>query len=263
MRINTVVGGSWRGPGGPKVLVENPDQGVGYSVERLLIGQGYDVAVCEGPDSRQARRCPLVATGECDLATNADVIVHSLNLDRRDHAEVLQALRERHPDANIVVEIPEPSIARHQELLEGCSVLRFPATRASLTDAVEAAVAARTHGDLPDQRKRWRQLRRLVVKSDVVPTIMVHVVGPVTSTERAYAEQKLAHVLRFAPAAVPIAHLELRFETDPGWKRPALAKATIDVNGHRVHTHADATSMFVAIDALSAHLRRRLEDLVR
>lgn len=159
MRTKDVVGGPWKGPGGPRVLVENPDFGIGYSMERLLIERGYDVAVCEGPDCNQARRCPLVATGECDLAANADVIVHSLNLDRPDHAAVLQALRERCPGARIVVEIPTPSIARHQELLEGCSILRFPATRTTLNNAVEVAVASRTHGHLPDQLKRWRQLR--------------------------------------------------------------------------------------------------------
>jgi hypothetical protein len=54
MRTRDVVGGPWKGAGGPRVLVENPDLGVGYSVERLLIEQGYDVAVCEGPEYRDA-----------------------------------------------------------------------------------------------------------------------------------------------------------------------------------------------------------------
>jgi hypothetical protein len=136
-----VVGGPWSGPGGPRVLIENPDFGIGYSAQRVLIEQGYDVAVCEGPDHRQGRRCALVATGECDLAANADVIVHSLDLDHPDHAGVLRGLREGFPTARIVVEVPQASIEDHAEVLEGCSLVSFPATRASLTDAVRAALA--------------------------------------------------------------------------------------------------------------------------
>lgn len=261
MRTKDAVGGPWKGPGRHRVLIENSDFGTGYSVGRLLMEEGYAVAVCEGPDCRQARRCPLVATGECDLAAKADVIVHSLDLNRPDHAEVLRALRGRYPAARIVVEIPEPSVARHRELLEGCSVLHSPATRTSLTHAVGTAVATLSRGRLHHRPQRRERPRNSVVTTDVFPTVMVHVVGPVTSTERAYAEQKVAYVLRFAPVPVPFANLELRAETGPGWERPALAKATIGVNGHHMCAHADATTMFVTIDALVARLRRRLEDV--
>lgn len=257
-----VVGGPWKGPGGPRVLVENPDLGVGYSFERLLIEQGYGVAVCEGPDCWKARRCPLVATGECDLAANADVIVHSLNPNRPEHAEVLQALRSRYPTAPVVTEIAEPAMAHHRELLRGCSVLRFPATRTSLTRAVHAAAATHKGGRVHRRRARWEPSASALAEAGVVPTIVVRVAGPVTTTERTYAEQNVADALRVvAPALVPSASLELRAETDPGWNRPALAKATIDVNGRPVRVHADATTMFVAIDVLVARLQRRLEDL--
>jgi ribosome-associated translation inhibitor RaiA len=250
-----VMSGPWKGPGGPRVLVENPDFGIGYSAQQVLMDEGYDVAVCEGPDRAQARHCALVATGECDLAANADVVVHSLDLDRSDHAEVLRELRRRFPDTPIVVEVRTSSIVRHQELLNGCSILRFPATRATLTKAVEAAVASRTHGDLLDQPKRWTQL---VTKTESVPTIMTHVVGPVTSAERMYAEHKVGHALREAPTA-PLASLELRMETDPGWPRPSLAKVTVDRDGHCIRVHADAATMFVAVDTLVARLRDRLD----
>jgi len=146
MKSKDVVGGPWSGPGGSRVLIENPDLGIGYSAERLLIREGYDVAVCEGPDRRQGRRCPLVETGECELAAHADVIVHSLNPDRPEHEEVLWALRECCPGASIVVEVPEPTVERHRELLGGCSVLAWPATRASLTNAVETAITEARRG---------------------------------------------------------------------------------------------------------------------
>jgi hypothetical protein len=146
LKTKDVVGGPWSGTGGPRVLIENPDFGIGYSAERLLIKQGYNVAVCEGPDRRQGRRCPLVETGECDLAAHADVIVHSLNLDRPEHAEVLRALRECYPQARIVVEVPKPSVERHRELLGDCSVLALPATRESLTTAVRAAMTTVARG---------------------------------------------------------------------------------------------------------------------
>lgn len=103
--------------------------------------------------------------------------------------------------------------------------------------------------------------KEVMMRTEVPPTSMVHVVGPVTSTERAYAERKVARVQRFAPAPVLFTNIELRAETDPGLERPALAKATVDVNGHCVRAHADATTMFAAVDALAARLRRLLEDL--
>jgi ribosome-associated translation inhibitor RaiA len=261
MQTMDVIGGPWKGPDGPRVLIENSDLGVGYSLERLLIEQGYAAAVCEGPDCRQGRRCALVETGECDLVSNADVIVHSLDLDRRDNAEVLQALRSCYPAARTVVEISEPSVARHRELLEGCSLLPFPATRTSLTSAVEASLARLALGCLDQWPGRLQPPGNSVVATDVIPTITAYLVGPLTSTERAYAEQKVAYVLRFAPVLAPVADLELRFETGPGWERPALAKVTVDVNGRRVRVYADAATMFVAVDALAARLHRRLEEL--
>ena len=92
-----------------------------------------------------------------------------------------------------------------------------------------------------------------------VPTMMIHTSGPITSAERAYAQRKIADAQRFASAPVRCTKVELRAETNPSWERPALAKATVDVNGLIVRAHADATTMFAAIDALEARLRRRLK----
>lgn len=125
----------------PRVVVENPDFGVGYAVEKVLEGAGCEVAVCGGPDQLVDHQCPLVFDGACDLVAGADVVVHSLNLDRPEHAEVLRALRSKHPEVPLIVEVPGPSADRHAGLLDGCVVVPFPATRASLLDALGIALA--------------------------------------------------------------------------------------------------------------------------
>jgi len=127
----------------PRVVVENPDFGIGFAVERVLENAGYDVTLCGGPDSLARHECPLVFTGTCDLVSGADVVVHSLNPDRSEHAEVLRALRATHPETPVVVEVPGPSAARHEGLLDGCVVVPFPASRESLIDAVAEALAQR------------------------------------------------------------------------------------------------------------------------
>jgi len=123
------------------VLVENPDVGVGFVLERFLEREGCEVAVCGGPDGLRRHRCPLVFDEDCALAAGADVIVHGLNPDRPEHAEVLRALRSKHPTTPVVVEVPRPSIERHAGLLADCIVVPFPATRDSLRGAVDRALA--------------------------------------------------------------------------------------------------------------------------
>ena len=131
------------GEGGraPRIVVENSDFGIGYAVERVLDEAGYEVAVCGGPDNLTKHECPLVFSGSCDLVSGADLIVHSLNPDRPEHAEVLRAIRAKHPDVPVVVEVPGPTIARHGGLLAGCDVVACPVTRQTLVDAVAGALA--------------------------------------------------------------------------------------------------------------------------
>ncbi len=82
-----------------------------------------------------------------------------------------------------------------------------------------------------------------------------------TADERAYAHEKLAHVVRFAPARILDARLRLQYEPDPARERPAIAEATLDVNGRAVRAHVAAPTMREATDLLEARLRRRLERL--
>lgn len=125
----------------PRVLVENPDVGVGFAIERFLEGEGCEVVVCQGPDGLRRHRCPVVFDEDCTLAAGADVIVHGLNPDRREHAEVLRALRAKHPATPVVVEVTKSSAERHPGLLAGCVVVPFPATRGSIRAAVDRALA--------------------------------------------------------------------------------------------------------------------------
>lgn len=130
----------WRQAGRPRVLVEHEDGAVQAGAERILREGGYDVATCGGPTTFRRARCPVVTTGRCALAEEADVIVHALNPDHPLNASVLQALKDRYPETPIVVEVPGPAVERHTDLLASCSVLPFPMTRESLLDAVEAAL---------------------------------------------------------------------------------------------------------------------------
>lgn len=81
---------------GRRVLVE---QRGWFSTARLagLQSPGDDVRQCLGPSRRAGRSCPLLATGECRLAEQADLIVTALPADDADCAAVLEAHRRDRP----------------------------------------------------------------------------------------------------------------------------------------------------------------------
>lgn len=85
--------------------------------------------------------------------------------------------------------------------------------------------------------------------------------GDVTSDDRAYAEEKLAHVTKLAPGPVLHAQLRLAMEPDPARERPAVVKGSLDVDGRSVRAHVAAPSMREAIDAFEARMRDRLVHL--
>lgn len=91
------------------------------------------------------------------------------------------------------------------------------------------------------------------------PSISTH--GRVSDAERAYARDKAAHLIRFAPGPVLDVQIRLRREPDPARERPAVAEASLDVDGHPVRSQVAAPTMREAIDLLEARLRRRLERL--
>lgn len=88
----------------------------------------------------------------------------------------------------------------------------------------------------------------------VVPTVIVHTRGDVTSEERAYAERAVDDALGLSPVPVWFASVDLRRE--PGWTRPALARVTVQDGGHARRVHADSFTLTEAVDILCLRLRR-------
>lgn len=132
---------SWpTGGQGPRVLVEDDDGASAEALEHLLSRAGYQVATCSGPAGREGRRCPLVQTGECALASGADVVISNLRLWDRTNQEVLQALQDSYPATPIVVEVAQPEMGRYEALLRGCRTMFMPATADRVIRSVEEAL---------------------------------------------------------------------------------------------------------------------------
>ena len=87
----------WAASGtGPRVLVERRGWVDNQQVAALR-SAGNDVRCCPGPDQQAGRACPLITTGQCRLAEQADLIVSLLPHDEPDCAAVLAAHRRRWP----------------------------------------------------------------------------------------------------------------------------------------------------------------------
>jgi ribosome-associated translation inhibitor RaiA len=91
------------------------------------------------------------------------------------------------------------------------------------------------------------------------PSVSTH--GAVSGAERAYAREKVALMARFAPGPVLDVNIRLRLEADPARERPAVAEASLDIDGRPVRSQVAAPTMREAIDLLEARLRRRLAHL--
>lgn len=78
---------------------------------------------------------------------------------------------------------------------------------------------------------------------------------------RDYARDKVAHLGRYTPRPVLYARVELDQLADPSVERRALAKATLDVNGHQLRAHAAAGQPREAVDLLVDRLRHQLGHL--
>ncbi len=81
---------------GRRVLVERRSWFDNQRVAALR-SAGRDVRQCPGPLHSAGRACPLVTSGQCRLAEEADLIVSLLPEDKPDCAAVLAAHRRRWP----------------------------------------------------------------------------------------------------------------------------------------------------------------------
>jgi ribosomal subunit interface protein len=91
-----------------------------------------------------------------------------------------------------------------------------------------------------------------------VDVSVVHL-GDVPEAATAYATEKITQLARYTKRPILFAQVKLALEPKPSLERPALAEATLDVNGQPVRAHVAGHDLMEAIDLLEDRLRRRLE----
>ena len=133
---------AWRSTGHrPRGLIEHHDWAMGSAVGNLLVAEGFEVSNCGGPNDHRGHQCPLSNGGDCDRVFEADVIFFGLDITDEDDRKVLRALRAKHENAPIIVEMAASRVSLYTEELEGCLTIAQPMTRETLLDAVEKALA--------------------------------------------------------------------------------------------------------------------------
>lgn len=130
---------------GPRVVVEHDDAAWRWAATGRLEAAGYQVASCPGPRHLPGERCPLVAGEACSLIDGADVVVDGLGVTVPEHRAVLTALRARHEELPVIVEIRPSQILELESELPGCRVVTYPVRPRELL----AAVADATSSDRP------------------------------------------------------------------------------------------------------------------
>ena len=83
--------------------------------------------------------------------------------------------------------------------------------------------------------------------------------GEVPDESRDYAAKRLSTLIEHVAEPVLFARVKLTQAPDPALERPAIAEATIDINGEIVRAQVGAHRMGEAIDMLRARLRGKLE----
>ncbi len=82
--------------------------------------------------------------------------------------------------------------------------------------------------------------------------------GPVPDHSRQRVEEKLAQLVGLIREPVLFAEARLIAETNPARERPAVAEATLDINGTPLRAHVASIDMDAAVDLLEERLKRRL-----
>ncbi|GAA2157777.1 HPF/RaiA family ribosome-associated protein [Pedococcus bigeumensis] len=85
--------------------------------------------------------------------------------------------------------------------------------------------------------------------------------GNVGSGTVPYARKKIQRALGLGREPMTHAHVVLEWRRDPAIERPALAEATVDVDGTIVRATSVAPTMVEAVDDLEGRLRRQLVQL--
>jgi ribosomal subunit interface protein len=87
--------------------------------------------------------------------------------------------------------------------------------------------------------------------------------GEVPEAAKQYAIDKVTQLVRFTRRPVLFVQVKLTLEPNPARERPAVAEASLDVNGKPVRAHVAAHDLMEAVDLLEERLRRRLERTTR
>jgi ribosomal subunit interface protein len=82
--------------------------------------------------------------------------------------------------------------------------------------------------------------------------------GEVPEAAKEYATEKIAQLARLTDKPILFAQVKLTLEPNPSRQRPALAEATLDVNGTQVRAHVAADVFEEAVDLLEGRLRRNI-----
>ena len=96
------------------------------------------------------------------------------------------------------------------------------------------------------------------------PDVIVTARGEISNRAIGYARTKvLAVIRRYAPEPVLFAKVRLAVAADPAVARPALAQASLDVNGRIVRAQVAAETLRAATDRLHDRLREQLSRIGR
>jgi hypothetical protein len=125
------------------VLLEVPDGAEAVAYWRLLTDNDYEVAWCPGPERVPARRCPLVASGRCELLEGADVVVSALGLNEESCRRVVEARGRLYPETPVVAQASRSDFAQWASLVEGDHLMPTPVSGKALLQSVEDALTRR------------------------------------------------------------------------------------------------------------------------
>lgn len=134
-------------------------------------------------------------------------------------------------------------------------VVRWPETEPSTPESETLLSVA--HGEIREQRHGT--VTSIVSDETAQTPVDVSTEGAVADDDRARAVKMIGTVATAFGDPVLHASIRLRQAADPAQARPAKARATIDLNGEPLRSHASGATMSEAIDRLDQRLRDRID----
>jgi DNA-binding NarL/FixJ family response regulator len=131
----------WAFHEGPRVLIEHRDPDAALEVAAAIRRTGCTVGICRGPDegSDPPTRCPMHGLEPCVAVAGADVVVSALELDEEGR-HVLEGIRTRYPETELVVAATARQSLDLEELLTGCTVVPVDARPEEIAATVRAVL---------------------------------------------------------------------------------------------------------------------------